>query len=54
MGYRKLPVLLLFLLATSLGTQVGAVYLLVREYSGTSFFDRWDFYGNIDDTTWGK
>ena len=55
MGYlRKFPALLFYLLATNLGTQVGAVYSLVREYSGASFFDRWDFYGNIDDTTWGK
>lgn len=29
-------------------------YLLVRGYSGLSFFDRWDFYGNYDNLTLGK
>lgn len=28
-------------------------YDLVRDYSGTTFFDRWDFYGNWDDLTLG-
>src|SRR6266576_3289772 len=52
MGYRQF--LALFLLATNLVAPAGAVYSLLREYSGSSFFDRWDFYGNIDNTTWGK
>ncbi|KAI0264732.1 concanavalin A-like lectin/glucanase domain-containing protein [Gloeopeniophorella convolvens] len=30
-----------------------ASYDLVREYSGTSFFDRWDFYGSWDNLTLG-
>jgi len=28
-------------------------YDLVREYSGTTFFDRWDFYGSWDNLTLG-
>jgi hypothetical protein len=28
-------------------------YDLVREYSGLSFFDRWDFFGNWDNLTLG-
>ena len=45
---------LFFLLVAGLVVQVGAIYYPVREYKGGSFFDRWDFYGNVDDTTWGK
>ncbi|KAF8635259.1 hypothetical protein AX15_000482 [Amanita polypyramis BW_CC] len=51
-GRKSLP--LLSLLAASLAAQVGALYYPLREYKGTSFFDRWDFYGNVDDTTWGN
>ncbi|KAG0702169.1 concanavalin A-like lectin/glucanase domain-containing protein [Suillus ampliporus] len=29
-------------------------YSLVREYSGQSFFDRWDFYGGYDNLTQGN
>ena len=29
-------------------------YSLVREYSGQSFFDRWDFYGGYDNLTQGE
>lgn len=28
-------------------------YNLVRDYSGTTFFDRWDFYGSWDNLTLG-
>jgi hypothetical protein len=28
-------------------------YDLVREYSGPTFFDRWDFYGSWDNLTLG-
>lgn len=28
-------------------------YDLVRDYSGTTFFDRWDFYGSWDNLTLG-
>jgi len=31
-----------------------AAYSPFREYSGTSFFDGFDFYGAIDNTTWGN
>ncbi|KAJ7059229.1 glycoside hydrolase family 16 protein [Mycena amicta] len=31
-----------------------AVYFPLREYAGESFFANWDFYDNIDDTTWGN
>ncbi|KAJ3827032.1 concanavalin A-like lectin/glucanase domain-containing protein [Lentinula raphanica] len=31
-----------------------AIYLPVREYSGTDFFSAWDYYGYIDNTTWGQ
>ena len=34
--------------------QVSTIYNPVREYSGPTFFDRWTFYGNIDNTTWGE
>lgn len=30
-----------------------ASYDLVRDYSGTTFFDRWDFYGSWDNLTLG-
>ena len=26
---------------------------VVRDYSGSTFFDGWDFYGNLDNLTWG-
>ncbi|KAG5642971.1 hypothetical protein DXG03_001819 [Asterophora parasitica] len=29
-----------------------AVYVPLREYSGRTFFDGWDFWGNVDNTTW--
>ncbi|TFY63493.1 hypothetical protein EVG20_g6292 [Dentipellis fragilis] len=44
---RNLLVLLLPLLS------VASAYDLVREYSGQTFFDRWDFYGNWDNLTLG-
>jgi len=31
-----------------------AAYLPFLEYSGETFFDRWTFYGNVDNTTWGN
>ncbi len=30
-----------------------AAYNLVKEYSGTNFFDGWEFYGNYDNLTNG-
>lgn len=31
-----------------------AIYAPLREYSGNTFFDAWDFWGNVDNTTWGS
>ncbi|KAG6868112.1 hypothetical protein C0993_007490 [Termitomyces sp. T159_Od127] len=31
-----------------------AIYAPLREYSGNTFFDAWDFWGNVDNTTWGN
>lgn len=33
---------------------LGANFTLVQDYSGDSFFDAWDFYGNYDNLTNGK
>ncbi|KAE9388683.1 hypothetical protein BT96DRAFT_1073032 [Gymnopus androsaceus JB14] len=30
-----------------------AIYVPVREYSGPNFFSLWDYYDNVDNTTWG-
>ena len=32
---------------------VRGVYVTVRDYSGNDFFDGWDYYGFVDNTTWG-
>jgi hypothetical protein len=40
------------LIATTSFTTTHA-YNLVREHSGQSFFDRWEFYGNWDNLTLG-
>ena len=42
---------LLSLLSCFPGAHHAAAYDLVREYSGVSFFDRWDFYGMWDNLT---
>ncbi|KAJ7027788.1 glycoside hydrolase family 16 protein [Mycena alexandri] len=34
--------------------KAAAQYYPYVEYSGTTFFDGWDFYGAIDNTTWGN
>ena len=39
-------------LGLSLALQTAA-YDIVREYSGSTFFDRWDFYGSWDNLTLG-
>ncbi|KIK53744.1 glycoside hydrolase family 16 protein [Collybiopsis luxurians FD-317 M1] len=31
-----------------------AIYAPVREYSGPNFFSGWDYYGFVDNTTWGN
>ncbi|TFK33299.1 concanavalin A-like lectin/glucanase domain-containing protein [Crucibulum laeve] len=33
---------------------VSAVFLPLHQYEGQTFFDTWDFYGNVDNTTWGN
>ena len=33
--------------------QLTTRYNPVREYSGSTFFDRWTYYGAIDNLTWG-
>ena len=37
----------------TLASGASAAYNLVREYSGSSFFEGWDFYGNYDNLTNG-
>lgn len=34
--------------------QTACAYDLVREYAGSSFFDRWDFFGSWDNLTLGE
>jgi len=34
--------------------QASTLYSPVREYSGSTFFDRWSYYGDVDNTTWGN
>ncbi|KIM38749.1 glycoside hydrolase family 16 protein [Hebeloma cylindrosporum] len=33
---------------------VAAIYMPLREHAGSTFFDRWAYYGNVDNTTWGN
>jgi hypothetical protein len=33
--------------------QMTTLYNPVREHSGSTFFDRWAYYGDVDNTTWG-
>ena len=35
-------------------SQTRALYYPLREYSGSTFFDKWDYYGFVDNTTWGE
>ena len=32
---------------------IAVAFDVVRDYSGSTFFDAWDFYGNLDNLTWG-
>lgn len=43
---------LCFVLAAVLGSVTS--YDILRDYSGTTFFDRWDYYGNEDNLTFGN
>lgn len=42
------------LLALAVTAQLITAYDIVRDYSGASFFDGWDFYGSWDNLTNGK
>jgi len=44
---------LFFIIGPLIG-QASALYNPVREYSGSTFFDRWTYYGTFDNTTWGE
>ncbi|GLB34393.1 putative glycoside hydrolase family 16 protein [Lyophyllum shimeji] len=46
------PVAALVVLAVTSSTS--AIYVPLREYAGSTFFDAWDFWGNVDNTTWGN
>ncbi|KAK0192326.1 glycoside hydrolase family 16 protein [Armillaria mellea] len=50
-GNSCLRLLLLFYILFS--CQLGSAYDIVRDYSGSTFFDRWDFFGNWDNLTLG-
>jgi hypothetical protein len=43
------------ILLSFVGLVIGqsTVYNPLREYSGSTFFDRWSYYGDIDNLTWG-
>ncbi|KAJ3892012.1 glycoside hydrolase family 16 protein [Lentinula edodes] len=51
--FRFLPFTLLLLLP-GLFRLSAAIYTPIREYSGDEFFSEWDYYGDIDNTTWGN
>ncbi|KIJ97255.1 glycoside hydrolase family 16 protein [Laccaria amethystina LaAM-08-1] len=51
MAMGALTKLLLFLAAS---LEIRALYYPLREYSGSTFFDKWDYYGFVDNTTWGN
>ena len=44
---------LLFLLSISFHSVFSAKYNLADDYSGATFFDRWDYYGKYDNLTLG-
>ena len=43
----------LFVIPCLLG-QVNAIYNPLIEYAGSTFFDKFSYYGNVDNTTWGE
>jgi hypothetical protein len=49
-----LQFLLCFLLCSTSGIQPARAYDLIRDYSGPTFFEGWDFYGGWDNLTLGK
>ncbi|KAF8886936.1 concanavalin A-like lectin/glucanase domain-containing protein [Infundibulicybe gibba] len=50
MAHQAILNLVLFSGAISAAAQ----FVPLREYAGQSFFDKWDFYGTFDNTTWGN
>ncbi|KAJ7155309.1 concanavalin A-like lectin/glucanase domain-containing protein [Mycena filopes] len=50
----SLPLALLSLLCAFRLSAAADAYAPLHEYSGTTFFDKWDFYGDIDNSTWGN
>ncbi|KAF8187147.1 concanavalin A-like lectin/glucanase domain-containing protein [Pholiota molesta] len=44
----------LFLVLPCLLGHVAAIYNPVTEYAGDAFFDKFAYYGNVDNTTWGN
>ena len=46
----------LAILLSFVGPVIGqaTVFNPLREYAGSTFFDRWSYYGNIDNLTWGE
>ncbi|OCF43400.1 endo-1,3(4)-beta-glucanase [Kwoniella heveanensis CBS 569] len=53
MSLLAFPALYLVLASFALSPAVGASTPLVRTYEGDTFFDRWSYYGNYDNTTNG-
>ena len=45
---------LVLALLSCLIVKLQASYSPLREYAGSSFFNEWSYYGNVDNTTWGK
>ncbi|KAF9220750.1 glycoside hydrolase family 16 protein [Gyrodon lividus] len=45
---------LLFAAALYIFLSRAVAFNIIREYAGSTFFDRWDFYGGLDNTTLGN
>ena len=43
----------LFIIATLFSHVLAISYAPLHEYRGATFFDGWDYWGNVDNTTWG-
>ncbi|KAL0567024.1 hypothetical protein V5O48_014970 [Marasmius crinis-equi] len=43
-----------FFISLSLIPDCWGLYTPWREYAGTDFFNGWDYFGNVDNTTWGN
>ncbi|KAF8967492.1 concanavalin A-like lectin/glucanase domain-containing protein [Flammula alnicola] len=50
---RRFPSTILHVLPC-LFSQVSAIYNPLREYAGDNFFNKFEYYGNVDNTTWGN